>query len=162
MLADIPDAQREALQTLYRYYTQQRDTSGLYRTLSRLLALMPDDKGIRNNFAQISLLLHPEANRAKEIARSLHESHPREAAYASTYAFALYRAGDIKGALKAMDQLTTEQLEDPSVAAYYGIFLAAAGQTDEATRYLQLGEKAKLLPEEEALTARARSSPTRQ
>jgi len=162
MLADIPDAQREALQNLYRYYTDRRDTSGLYRTLSRLMALMPEDKGIRNNFAQISLLLHTEASRAKEIARSLHETHPREAAYASTYAFALYQAGDIKGALKVMGQLTTEQLEDPSVAAYYGVFLATAGQADEATHYLQLGDKAKLLPEEEALAARARSSLARQ
>jgi predicted Zn-dependent protease len=119
---------------------------------------MPDDEGVRNNFAQIALLLHRETIRAKEIARALHETHPREAAYASTYAFALYQAGDIKGALTIMGQLTTEQLEDPSVAAYYGTFLAAAGQTDEATRYLQIGEKAKLLPEEETLTSRAKSS----
>jgi hypothetical protein len=57
-----------------------------------------------------------------------------------------------------MSQLTSEQLEDPSVATYYGIFLAAAGQADEARRYLQIGDKARLLPEEETLSMRAKSS----
>jgi len=57
-----------------------------------------------------------------------------------------------------MSQLTPDQLHDPSVAAYYGILLAAAGQNDAATEYFGRAEKAKLLPEEEELVAQAKAS----
>ena len=162
MLAENPDAKRDALQALYRYYAAQRDTSGLYRTLSRLVAVIPHDPALRNNFAQISLLLKAETHRAGAIARDLHKANPHDAAFASTYAFALFQSGDVKEALKVMRQLTPEQLHDPSVAAYFGILLAAAGQNDNATEYFALAEKAKLLPEEEELVAQAKASLARQ
>jgi Flp pilus assembly protein TadD len=162
MLAENPDAQRDALQALYRYYAAQRDTSGLYRTLSRLVAVIPYDPALRNNFAQISLLLKAETSHARAIAQDLHKAHPHNAAFASTYAFALFQSGDVKGALKIMRQLTPEQLHDPSIAAYFGILLAAAGQNDNATEYFALAEKAKLLPEEEELVAQAKASLVRQ
>ena len=162
MLADNPDAQRDALQALYRYYAEQRDTTGLYRALSRLVAVMPDDPAVRNNFAQISLLLKAETFRARGIARDLHEAHPHDAAYTSTYAFALFQSGDVKGAVKIMSQLSPEQLREPAVAAYFGVLLAAAGQNDAATEYFGYAEKAKLLPEEEELVAKAKASLARQ
>ncbi len=162
MLADNPGAQRDALQALYRYYAEQRDTTGLYRALSRLVAVVPDDPAVRNNYAQISLLLKAETFRARGIARDLHEAHPHDSAYTSTYAFALFQSGDVKGAVKLMSQLTPAQLHEPSVAAYYAIVLAAAGQNDAATEYFGLAEKAKLLPEEEELVAKAKASLARQ
>ncbi len=162
MLAENRDAQRDALQALYRYYAEQRDTTGLYRALSRLVSVMPEDPAVRNNFAQISLLLKAETFRARGMARDLYEAHPQNAAYASTYAFALFQSGDVKGAVKLMSKLTPEQLRDPAVAAYYAILLAAAGQNDAATEYFALAEKAKLLPEEEELVAKAKASLARQ
>lgn len=161
-LAENPDAQRDALQTLYGYYAGKRDATGMYRVLSRLFTVMPNDPAVRNNFAQISLLLKAETFRAGGIARDLHEAHPHDAAYASTYAFSLYRAGDVRGAVKVMSQLTPEQLHDPSVAAYFGLFLAAAGQNEAAAESFEVAEKAKLLPEEEELVARARATLARQ
>ena len=162
MLAKNPAARREALETLYRRYAEQRDTTGLYRALSRLVAVMPHDPALRNNFAQVALLLKAETFRARGIARELHAAHPHDAAFASTYAFALFESGDVKGAVKVMSQLTPDQLHDPSVGTYYGIVLAAAGQNDAALEYLDLAEKAQLLPEEEELVARAKASLARQ
>ncbi len=162
MLAENRAAQREALQTLYRNYAQQRDTTGLYRALSRLVAVIPEDPAVRNNYAQISLLLKAETIRARGMARDLHEAHPHNAAYTSTYAFSLFQSGDVKGAVKLMSQLTPEQLHEPSVAAYYAILLAAAGQNDAATEYFGYAEKAQLLPEEEELVAKAKASLARQ
>jgi cellulose synthase operon protein C len=162
MLAENPAARRDALQALYRHYAEQRDTTGLYRALSRLVAVTPHDPAMRNNFAQISLLLKAETFRARAIARELHEAHPHDAAFASTYAFALFESGDVKGAVKVMSQLTPEQLHDPSIAAYYGIVLAGAGQNDAAREYFALAEKAPLLPEEEELVTRAKASLARQ
>ncbi|MEO7166039.1 MAG: hypothetical protein ABI787_11235 [Spartobacteria bacterium] len=162
MLVEIPEAQREALQKLYLHYAEVRDTTGLYRALVRLVAVLPHDPAVRNNFAQISLLVKAEIQRALGVARELHQSHPQNAAYASTYAFGLFRTGDLKGALKVMSQLRQDQVNDPSVAAYYGIILSGAGQTEEAAYFLDLGATAKLLPEEEELVARARNALARQ
>jgi hypothetical protein len=46
-------------------------------------------------------------------------------------------------------------LRDPSLAAYYGIILAAAGDAAKAREYLKIGASARLLPEEKALLAKA-------
>jgi Flp pilus assembly protein TadD len=149
--------EQEALQGLYNYYAAARDTQGLHRTLVRLIDLMPNDLTVKNNFAQISLLLNAEPARALVVARQVHEAQPQNAAFASTYAFGLFQNGDIAGALKVMNALTPEQLRDPSVAAYYGVVLAGAGRKPEAAHYLDEAGKAKLLPEEERLVAQARA-----
>jgi predicted Zn-dependent protease len=162
MLTEYRETKREALQALYRYYAAERDTAGLYRTLSRLIAVMPDDPAVKNNFAQLSLLLNAEPARARALARELHEKQPQNAAFASTYAFALYQNGDSKGAVKIMRSLSPNELNDPSIAAYYGVFLAAAGQNAEAARFLSVAEKAKVLPEEEKLLAAARANIARE
>jgi predicted Zn-dependent protease len=97
-------------------------------------------------------------DRGQKIARELFEKEPANAAYVSTYAFALYSQGDFKGAVKVLGALTDEQLHQPDVAAYYGIILAAAGDQARAGEFLDLGEKATLLPEEKALLEKARRS----
>ena len=96
---------------------------------------------------------------ARAIAQDLHKAHPHDAA--SPHAFALFNPVS-ESALKIMRQLTPEQVHDPSVAAYFGVLLAAAGQNDDATEYFALAEKAKLLPEEEELVAQAKASLARQ
>jgi predicted Zn-dependent protease len=123
---------------------------------------MPGDPAMRNNFSQIALLLKVETVGACGMARDLHEAHPHDAAYPSTYAFGLFQSGDVKAAIKTMSQLTPEQLHDPAIAAYYGIFLAAAGYAAAAREYFELAEEAKLLPEEQNLVAQAKATLARQ
>jgi hypothetical protein len=57
-----------------------------------------------------------------------------------------------------MESLNVEQLQEPSIAAYYGVILIAAGENEKAREYLKLGDSAKLLPEEKALIAKAESA----
>ena len=148
----------EALVRLYRYFAGKGETQNLYRVLLHRAELHPDDRNIQNNVAQLSLLLNLNVDRGQKTARDLYEKEPANAAYASTYAFAIYSSGDVKKALKVMDSLTEEQLHQPDIAAYYGIILAAAGDQARAREFLDLGEKAKLLPEEKALVEKARRS----
>lgn len=157
ILAKNDDTRMEALQTLYQHYAEKGDTSGLYRTLLRLVEALPNDLVLQNNLAQVSLLLGADAERARKIAADLVSKYPSNATFLSTYAFSLYAKGDIKGALQAMDKLTPDQLRDPSVAVYYGVVLEAAGQKDKARDYLRRASEAKLLPEEKALVAKAES-----
>ncbi|MFN2541283.1 MAG: hypothetical protein ABR514_03820 [Chthoniobacterales bacterium] len=150
-LAKYPEVQFEALHTLYLQYANARDTQGLYRVLSRLNEIDPGDLKVQNNLAQISLLLHVDLERAIKRATDLYTKDPRNAAYVSTYAFALYEKGDVNGALAAMNKLRDDQLRDPALAAYYAIFLAASGDKEKAREYLEQGKQANLLPEEKAL-----------
>jgi tetratricopeptide (TPR) repeat protein len=156
-MANDHESEQAALQKLYTYYAQERDTTGLYRTLTRLITVMPNDLTVQNNFAQISLLLKAEPGRALGLAREVHEKQPANPAFTSTYAFGLFQTGDVAGALKMMSQLTPTELQDPSVAAYYGVILAAAGRKAEAAHFLEQGKNAALLPEEEKLVAQARN-----
>jgi Flp pilus assembly protein TadD len=156
-MANNREDEKQALQTLYNYYAKERDTSGLFRTLTRLIEVMPNDLTVQNNFAQISLLLKAEPARALAIARAVHEKAPQNPAFAATYAFGLWQNGDIAGALKTMRQLSPNELEDPAVAAYYGVILVAAGQKKDAAHFLDLARKAALLPEEEKLVTQARN-----
>ena len=134
------------------------DTVGLYRTLLRLIELIPNDLVLQNNSAQISLLLGTDLERACRVAADVSNKEPSNAAYVSTYAFSVYVRGDTNTALHAMNQLSPEQLRTPSIAIYYGVILAAAGQKDKAREYLSLVSEANLLPEEKALANKARNA----
>lgn len=162
LLADLPQTQQPSLQALYNYYAKARDTAGLYRALTRLVDVLPEDPLVKNNYAQIALLLHAQANKARALAQQLHEAQPKNPAFASTYAFGLFQNGEVPAALKVMQGLTPDQLRDPSVSAYYGVILAAAGQKEEAQKYLDASAKAQLLPEEEKLVSQARNLLARQ
>jgi hypothetical protein len=157
-LTKYPETQFEALQSLYQNYSDDGDTAGLYRVLVRLAELMPEDETIQNNLAQISLLLNADMERARKLAAEVYRKEGSNPAYAATYAFALYTKGDTTGALRIMSVLTPAQLHEPAVAAYYGILLAAAGNSQTAREYLKLGGTAKLLPEEKTLITKAENS----
>jgi Flp pilus assembly protein TadD len=157
-LAKFPENQLDALHSLYAHYAKAEDTQGLYRVLVRLTEIDPGDLKVQNNLAQISLLLNADMGRARQMAADLYRKEPSNAAYVSTYAFSLYEKGDARGALKVMRTLPEHQFKDPSLAAYYGIMLAGAGEKTKAREYLEIGKKAHLLPEEKLLTGRAEAA----
>jgi Flp pilus assembly protein TadD len=155
-LAKYPEKEKEALQTLYRYSIKNPDTQGLYRALARLAEDNPDNLDVRNNLAQVSLLLDAKPDEARRIAAEVYHKAPTNAAYAATYAYALLTKGDAKGAGKVMSSLSDDQLKDPAVSAYYGICLAVL-KDERARRFLDAGASAMLLPEEKALLEKARN-----
>lgn len=154
-LSKNADAQSEALHTLYLHYAKVGDTQGVYRVLLRLFEMNPADLKVQNNLAQIALLLDADLDRARKLAVDLYRKEGSNPTFAATYAYSLYEKGDAKGAAGIMAALNEQQLSDPSVAAYYGVFLVAVGQKAEAKKYLDLGATANLLPEEKALVEKA-------
>lgn len=158
LIAKDPVKGEDALRALSNYFSKNRDTENLYRVLLHELELHPNDSNVQNNFAQLSLLLNLNADRGQKAAREVYEKDPKNPAYVSTYAFALHTAGESEQAQKVLETLTPEQLRKPELAAYYGIILAATGDQTRAAEFLDLGEKAKLLPQETALLEKARRS----
>jgi Flp pilus assembly protein TadD len=157
-LTKYPETQLEALQNLYRKYSDDSNAPGLYRVLVRLVELIPEDERLQNNLAQLCLLLDADVERGRKLATELYRKEGSNPAYVTTYAFALHVKGDTKGGLRAMNALSEDQLRDPSVAAYYGVLLAATGEAAKAREYLNLATSAKLLPEEKALVTKAENS----
>lgn len=158
LVAKDPVKGDDALKTLYTYFAKNGDTQNLYRVLLHRSEAHPEDRDIQNNFAQLSLLVNLNADRGQKVARDIYEKDPKNPAYASTYAFALYVQGDAKKGLKVLEALSPEDLRKPEVAAYYGVLLAAAGDHARAAEFLDLGDKATLLPEEKTLLEKARRS----
>ncbi|MEP6808662.1 MAG: hypothetical protein ABI992_00330 [Chthoniobacterales bacterium] len=156
-LAKDPTERSEALSNLYQYYTEVGDTGGLYRTLLRLVEAKPDDQPLQNDLARIGLLLDADPERSRQIATNLYQKDPTNPAYITTYALALFSKGGVSGAVRAMAALPPKQLRDPALALYYGIFLAAAGDSAKAAEYLKLGSEQHLLPEEKALLGKAQA-----
>ena len=116
----------------------------------------PKDAQARNNFAMVSLLLGTDTDQARKTAAELHAAEPDNPVFVSTYAFSLYQQGRPQEAAQALRALGLNRLDDPSLAAYYGVFLSAAGDTQTARIYLNKSAKAFLLPQEQALVDQAK------
>ncbi|HSV62529.1 MAG TPA: hypothetical protein VLH83_04225 [Chthoniobacterales bacterium] len=148
----------DALRALYDYFAKIGDTENLYRVLLHKVELHPDDLNVQNNLAQLSLLLNLNPDRGQKLAHDVYEKDRKNPAYVSTYAFGLHLAGDSQEAQEVLETLTPEQLRQPEIATYYGIILAAVGDQARAAEYLDLADKANLLPQEKELVEKARRS----
>jgi Flp pilus assembly protein TadD len=157
VLGKDPERQSSALATLYQYYVEKGETADLYRVVARISEIKPDDPTAQNNLAQLSLLLNVNPEHAHELAEKLHQKDPTNPVFTSTYGFSLYVKGRSPQAVKVMSALQPDDLRRPAIAAYYGIFLAAAGDKSKAAEYLERGSQAPLLPEEKLLLANARN-----
>jgi Flp pilus assembly protein TadD len=135
-------------------------TEGLASLYSQLSKTNPSDIISKNNLAMVALLLKsPQQYNAHELAREVYDKSPTNATFASTYAFSLYRGSDFKKAQQVLEQLSPKDLEKPSIAAYYGVVLKAAGDTAKAKKYLDLAltsTNVTFLPEERKLIEEAR------
>jgi hypothetical protein len=147
--------ERWASRDLERSYLASGDTGGLNKLNSMRAEYDSTNFVAQNNFAATSLLLKSNLPRAHELARQLYQSHPDDAVIATTYAYSLHLQNRTKEGVKALEKLKPETLELPPIALYYGILLSAAGQPAMAEKYLDLAQKARLLPEEKALLAEA-------
>ena len=92
---------------------------------------------------------------ARRLATKLHAENPANAAFSSTYAFALFTEGKTSEALKQMETLKEAQLRHPSIAAYYFVMLVENGKMERAHLFLSAANKAQLLPEEQQLLTAA-------
>ena len=146
---------RWALDALQKSYLGKKDTVGLRRIALHLVKTDPADENAQNDLALVSLLLNIETTRAMEIARELYKKHPDNAAFNSTYAFALHSTGRTVDALEVLEKLPPQDLETPAIAAYYGIMLAANNSPEKASRFLEIGRQGNLLQEEKDLVAKA-------
>jgi tetratricopeptide (TPR) repeat protein len=150
----LPDSEW-ALRRLSDHYSEAGNTEALRRVAVRMVRADPTNQDAQNDFALLSLLTLKDTEKAEHIARELYQQHPENSAYASTFAFALHVNGKSGEGLRILRNLSPSQPEDPALAVYYAIILAANHEAAEATHYLWIAKKAHLLPEEKQLLAEA-------
>ncbi len=112
---------------------------------------------MKNNLAMTALLLDTREFKPYDLAREVYQTSPTNASYVSTYAFSLYLQGKNAEALKVMRTLKPGELQEPSIAGYYGLILKATGDRARAKAYLDWTAKARLLPEEKKLFDQAKA-----
>ena len=145
---------RAGLSALQRIYKSKQDTRGLLRVAKRALELNPGDLVAANNCASLGLLLNGDST-ARRLAAKLHNEHPANRAFAATHAYALHTAGKTVEALELMERMKEEELQHPSIAAYYVVMLVESGKLDRARSFLPNAKRAALLPEEQQLLSSA-------
>ncbi len=136
-------------------YLRQRDTQALRRILNRHVDAEPGNSGVHANRAMMELLSGADPApiaRALEAFAAKNGFEPRTL---TAYAFAKYRQGFPSDAALLLEQLPDALRREPARALYYGLALQKSGQTRTARNYLQLAQKAELLPEERELLVKA-------
>jgi Flp pilus assembly protein TadD len=132
-------------------------TRPLMNLYSQQLKRAPSDLGMKNNLAMTALLLDAKEMKPYELAQEIHQKNPTNSTFVSTFAFSLLSQGKNAEALKVMETLPAKELEDPSIAGYYGLILKANGNKSKAAAYLGWATKAAMLPEERKLMDQARA-----
>ncbi|HUA67153.1 MAG TPA: hypothetical protein VMA13_01280 [Candidatus Saccharimonadales bacterium] len=146
-----------AVQALSQLLFSEGRTQSLMQLYNQETKLFPSSLLIKNNLAMTALLLDAQEMKPYDLAREVYQSSPTNASYVSTYAFSLYKQGKNAEALKMMKTLTPGELQNPSIAGYYGLILKAAGDRAKAKAYLDWTAKAHLLPEEKKLFDQAQA-----
>lgn len=132
-------------------------TRPLMMLYSQELKRSPSDLGIKNNLAMTAFLLDAKELKPHDLAREVYQKAPTNAAYVSTYAFSLHLQEKSADALKVFQTLKPKELENPSIAGYYGLILKATGNKEKALAYLNWAFKGPMLPEERKLFERAKA-----
>ena len=132
-------------------------TRPLMMLYSQELKRSPANLGLKNNLAMTALLLEAKELKPHDLAREVYEKSPTNSAFASTYAFSLHLQEKNAQALKVMQSLKPQDLENPGIAGYYGLILKATGNSEKAKPYLNWAFKGPLLPEEKKLFDRAKA-----
>jgi hypothetical protein len=119
---------------------------------------------MKNNLAMTALLLDAKELKPHDLAREQYQKAPTNAAYNSTYAFSPHLQEKNAEALKVFQTLKPKELEDPSIAGYYGVVLNASGSKEKAPVLPRLGfqrddaaRRAKTFRAGEGRTVRRRS-----
>ncbi len=151
IIRGFPDA-RWAQNTLEQLYLDAGNTAGLYQLYLTLLPRYPQNVVLKNNLATAALVLKTNVANACQWAAQIYAQAPTNADVVCTYAYALHVQGRDKEGLAVLQKLKPSQLEQPSIALYYGVLLSATGKASEAAPYLQIARtKGRLLPEEKQL-----------
>ncbi len=156
MVVNKYPSEKPALQSLSNLLFASGKTRSLLSLYAQEARREPGNLIVKNNLAEIALLLDTPEHNPHELARYVYENEKTNATFAATFAFSLHLQNKTSEGLRILNQFRPEELEKPTVAGFYGVLLAASGDRAQAARYVELSVQNPLLPEEKTLFLRSR------
>nr|MBA3273409.1 hypothetical protein [Chthoniobacterales bacterium] len=150
-VAKHPPMRREALDSLFRIYRAENDLPELLQITNELHESSPREPALAANYARLALLLAPETQQARRLAKEAYEAAPTDVNFAITYALSLYAAGRTGEGLELLKQLPPDDLSEPHAAVYAATLYIDENQLDLAKPYIAAAQKGQLFPEEKKL-----------
>ena len=132
-------------------------TRPLLKLFSLEVGRNPSDLNAKNDLALAAMLLHEQELNPYQLAYEAYSADSTNSYYICVYAYSLYLQGKNVEALKIMQQLSPEQLNNSSTAGYYGLILKATGNEAQAQTYLKRAIRGQVLPEERTIFQQALS-----
>jgi cytochrome c-type biogenesis protein CcmH/NrfG len=158
IVAEFPKEQWADEQLIALLYADGK-THALADLLDKMYSADPSNLRVKNNLATVLLLLKSDLEKANRLASESYNSSTNNPFFACTYAYSLFLQSRTGEAVKILDLLKAEYLQNPSIAAYYGVVESEAGHKNIAREPLKLAQTARLLPEEMALVRQAAARP---
>jgi Tfp pilus assembly protein PilF len=131
------------------------NTAELAEFLSKTSEIDPSDVRVKNCLANVFLLRRTELEKAHRLANEAYTTAPDNPFFTSTYAYSLLLQNRKEEALQVLSHVRAEDLQIPSVAAYYGVIQAQSGHNDIAKDPLKRAQAGTLLPEEKEIVRQA-------
>ncbi|CAN5492306.1 hypothetical protein BH18VER1_BH18VER1_04140 [soil metagenome] len=150
-VAKHPPTRREALDALFRIYRAENDLPELLQVTKELHESSPREPALASNYARLALLLAPETQHARRLAREAYDAAPTDVNFAITYALSLYAAGRTGEGLEVLKRLPPDDLNDPHAAVYAATLYIDENLLDLARPYIAEAQKGQLFPEEKKL-----------
>jgi predicted Zn-dependent protease len=151
IIAEFPQ-EKWASESLVAELYALGNTRELEGLVSKLYASDPSNVRLKNNLANLLLLLKKDSSKAFRLAQEVYQSAPDNPFYAATYAYSLSLQGQAEQAVGVFTNINAEKLQIPAVAAYYGTVQVRAGHKEIAKEPLHRAEAATiLLPEEKEM-----------
>lgn len=141
------------LDALWVIAKKSGDAIELHRLSRLIVKARPKSPTARNNFIHFSLLRRTDEATTDQFAADLFTERPDDIRCATTYALSLFLQNKVFKALEIMQRFPSEELRDPEVAIYYGIFLLAAGDSPQAAEFLTIAQGTNLLREQTDMIA---------
>jgi Flp pilus assembly protein TadD len=154
-VAAAPQCPRWVADSLWNSALEAHDTLHLYDASKLILKADPKNSTARTNYIALALLIDRSEDSPEKLAFDQYEKEPENPRVVANYGYSLFVQGQASAAAEIMKKLKPEQLHDPLIAFYHGLFLAAAGRLSEAKGALQIADRGMLLPEQIALLDRA-------
>ena len=163
-VANRTDASVEAMLTLAYIAEKRDDREEAERQYRRILQKQPQHTVAQNNLAMILAERGDEIDHALELAQSVVEMNPRQAAYLDTLAYVQARAGKYSDAIKQLEQVIAMDPYTPDWHIHLATVLVDARRFDALPPVLSDLRKLKVpledLPERVREHIRAYQNPT--
>ncbi len=133
---------REALDALFRTYRAENDLPELLQVARELHETSPGEPALSANYARLALLLSPNTDGARHLAKAAFDAAPKDVNCAITYSLSLYAAGRTAEGLEILRRLPPEELDNPHVAVYAATLYLDENELDLAKPYIVAAQKA--------------------